>query len=504
MTMFPSGADFREMAMHTTHGILIHEAASKNILWANPAACEMFGFTLAELRPLKAHHMSAPEQQYRREVGVAWLQDAVNHGESRKRWKYRSKDGRNFLTDAVATLVRFADGPVVMVQFRGIAEEVAREAELSRTTDYLNRIMTHASAGILLLDDDGRVLDSSPFVSRLFGRTPRELVGQRLEELARVSRSVLPREAGGAAAGEPGHPVEFELEVDGDDGTRWLSAQTETIEHDGITSRMAVIRDVTSKVAMQRENDHQQANLQHMARYNAMGDMAMTIAHELGQPLAAASNFLSGVLSRLDAGRLDEADVRYGVQRAMRQLTRTSEIVASVKRYVQRIESPAARHDLNAIMAESLYFVGLRAADRGVLVESEYAPQALPITGEQILIGQVIINYCFNAIDEAALPATTDKRILVRSFADGDWVGCSVLDWGRGLDQVNPEHCVGDRIPGASGNRQLMNAFSSKQDGSGIGLVLSERIVERHSGEVLVDDNDPRGTVITLRLPRAI
>ncbi|OYO12403.1 PAS domain-containing sensor histidine kinase [Enemella evansiae] len=498
--MFPTGMDFREMALHTTHGILIHEAASKNILWANPAACRMFGFTLEELRPLKAHHMSSPERQYRREVGVAWLQDAVNHGESRKRWKYRSKDGRNFLTDAVATLVRFADGPVVMVQFRGIAEEVAREAELMRTTDYLSRIMAHASAGILLLDDDGRVLDSSPFVSELFGRTPDQLVGRPLEALARVSAA---NGGGQPAPGEPGRPAEWQLEVAVHGATRWLSAQVESVEHDGIVSRMVAVRDITSRVEMQRENAHQQAHLQYLARYNAMGDMAMTIAHELGQPLAAASNFLSGVLSRLGTGRLSETDIRYGVQRALRQLTRTADIVASVKRYVQRIESPSARHDLNAIMAESLYFVGLRAADRGIAVESEYAEEELPITGEQILIGQVIINYCFNAIDEAALTGTRDKRILVRSFADGDWVGCSVLDWGRGLDQVCQEHGAEEGEAEASGNRQLVNAFSSKQDGSGIGLVLSERIVERHAGEVLVSDNDPSGTVITLRLPRA-
>ncbi|OYO19449.1 PAS domain-containing sensor histidine kinase [Enemella dayhoffiae] len=491
------------MALHGETGILIHEAASKNILWANPTACEMFGFTVEELRPLKAHHMSSPEQQYRREVGVAWLQDAVNHGSSRKRWKYRSKDGQDFLTDAVATLVHFADGPVVMVQFRNISREVEREAELSRTTDYLTRIMAHASAAILLLDDDERVLDSSPFVSELFGRTPGQLLGHTLEELA---VHVGPPEGAAGGAGEPGRPTELELEIDTVDGPRWLSAQIEDVEHDGIISRMVVVRDITTRVEMQRENDYQQANLQYLARYNAMGDMAMTIAHELGQPLAAAGNFLRGLMSRVEAGQARESDIRYALDRAQRQLTRTADIVASVKRYVQRIESPAAAHDLNEIMAESLYFVGLRANDRGIRVDSEFAPGPLPITGEQILIGQVIINYCVNAIDEAALPENAEKRILVRSFADGEWVGCSVLDWGRGLDQVTAEQQSGlpdgPRV-GASGNRQLVNAFSGKQDGSGIGLVLSERIVERHRGEVVVADNDPCGTVITLRLPRA-
>ena len=502
--MFPTGQDFRVMAQHTETGILIHEAASKNILWANPAACRMFGFTLEELRPLKAHHMSSPERQYRREVGVAWLQEAVNHGVSRKRWKYRDKNGRDFLTDAVATHLRFADGPVVMVQFRSIAQEMEREAELTRATDYLSRIMAHASAGIVLLDDDERIVDASPFVSELLGLPPERLVGHRLDELATVTLAtgaVAPAEALHA----PGHPTELLLEIRRDgaadpdrrEPVRWLSAHVENVPHDGITSAMVVVRDITVRVELERRHDLQEANLQYLARYNAMGDMAMAIAHELGQPLAAAGNFLSGLLSRIDAGRVDERDLRYGLDRALRQLTRAADIVASVKGYVQRIESPAGPQDLNAIMAESLYFVGLRAAAAHVRVEAEYAEEALPITGEHILIGQVIINFCVNAIDEAALPTTTDKRITVRSWADGDWVCCSVRDHGRGLG-----HVLGAQGAGLGADR-LAGAFTTKEDGAGIGLVVSERIVERHLGEVLIEANEPSGTVITLRLPRA-
>ena len=78
--MFPSAADFQQMVMSSDAGILVHEARTKEILWANPRACEMFGLTLEELMPLKAHHMSAQERRYRRSVGVAWLQQAVDEG----------------------------------------------------------------------------------------------------------------------------------------------------------------------------------------------------------------------------------------------------------------------------------------------------------------------------------------------------------------------------------------------------------------------------------------
>ncbi|WP_438947165.1 PAS domain-containing protein [Tsukamurella asaccharolytica] len=64
--MFPTQHDALEMVVRTSTGILIHDAATKEILWANPAAQRMFGFTLEELTPLKAHHMSSQERQFRR------------------------------------------------------------------------------------------------------------------------------------------------------------------------------------------------------------------------------------------------------------------------------------------------------------------------------------------------------------------------------------------------------------------------------------------------------
>ncbi len=502
--MFPMADDFRAMTMLTETGILIHDADTKTIRWANPAACRMFGFSLAELRPLKAHHMSAQEKQFRRELGVGWLQEAVEKGVARRAWKYRSKDGKDFLTDAVARLVQFAEGPMVMVQFRNISQEVELQQELSRTSDYLSRIMVQASAAILLLDDQQRVADASEFVSRLLDRDPDELIGKRLEDLGKVTflnpdRAALPTDA--AVSDEPEEPIEMILEVQRSDRSRmWLSAMHERVAHDGISSTTVILRDITTKVEMQRENELQQAHLQYLARYNAMGDMAMTLAHELGQPLAAATNFLSGLKGRLESGRLEPADIRYGLDKARHQLDRTAEIVASVRRYVQRIESTAAPEDLNAILRESLYFCELRAAEKGIEVTSDFADGPLPITGEHILIGQAIINFCFNAIDEAALECTAEKHVHVRSFADGDWVCVSVTDWGRGLARAQAGSTRGPMATTSS--RMQMNAFSSKQDGAGIGLVLSQRIVERHQGEVIVEDNLFSGTIVTVRLPR--
>ena len=486
--MSPPRRDFEQMCLHSGMGILIHEASSKNILWANPSACRMFGFTLEELKPLKAHHMSAQERQYRRELGVAWLQAAVIYGSSRKQWKYRTKDGTDFLTDCRATLVEFEDCLAVMVEFRNIAEEIELQEELSWVSDSLQRIMTHTAAGIVVLDEDNCIEDISPLAAGLFGRTPSELAGVHLEDLGRCDPRLSHEQVVERLATSS---VTIQQEIVKDDGTTaWLAGELEIVAHDGMRSRVLTIRDVTDRVEWERRHAYQEANLQYLSRYNAMGDMAMILAHELGQPLAASTNYLSGLKARIDADTVDTRSLTYGIDQIEKQLHRAAEIVTSVKRYVQRIESTAVVMDLNETVQESLYFVRLRAAERGVRVYARIPERNFFIHGESVLIGQVIINLCVNALQEIVEPTTEVKELSVETDELDGNAYVFIRDQGQGM--VGP---VTDRL--AAGG------FSTKQDGAGMGLIISEHIVERHGGSIRYSPNEPTGTVVQLVLPLA-
>ncbi|WP_111510159.1 PAS domain-containing sensor histidine kinase [Mycobacterium kyogaense] len=478
------------MIRRTQTGILIHEAYSKSILWANESACQTFGFTLEELKPLKAHHMSAQEHQYRRELGVEWLQSVVVHGSGRKQWKYRTKDGTDFLADARATLVPCEDGPVIMVEFRNMEEEVELQEELSRVSESLQRIMTHTAAGIVVLDEHNRIADISPLAARLFDRTVSQLSGVHLETLGRCeprlhSEQVVAALAGGSSS------VSLQLEIANDDGsTAWLAGELEIVSHDGIRSRVLTVRDVTERVEWERRNAYQEANLQYLSRYHAMGDMAMILAHELGQPLAASTNYLSGLKARLSTDTVDSQHLSYGIDQIERQLLRAADIVASVKRYVRRIESTSVLMDLNATVEESLYFVRLRAAEYGIGVKARVPEETLLIHGESVLIGQVIINICVNAINEIMRPSTEVKELSIETDTIDDRAVIRIRDQGGGM-------------PGVPSDRLAHGAFSSELDGSGIGLIISEHIVERHGGSIHYGNNEPRGTEVTIDLPLA-
>jgi two-component system sensor kinase FixL len=486
--VFPTRRDFEEMLLNTGTGILVHEASSKNILWANPSACRMFGCTLEELKPLKAHHMSAQEKQYRRELGIAWLHAAVIHGSSRKQWKYRSKDGTEFLTDCRATLVTFEDCLAVMVEFRNIAEEIELQEELTWVSESLQRIMTHTAAGIVVLDDDNCIEDISPLAAKLFGSTPSQLAGVHLEDLGRCEPRLLHEQVVERLRHSS---VTIQQEIVKNDGTTaWLAGELEIVEHDGIESRVLTVRDVTERIEWERRNAYQEANLQYLSRYNAMGDMAMILAHELGQPLAASMNYLSGLKTRIAADTVDSRSLTYGIDQIEKQLHRAADIVTSIKRYVQRIESTSAVMDLNETVQESLYFVRLRAAEMGVRVFAHVPERNFFIDGESVLIGQVIINLCVNALHEIVQPHTEIKELTVETDELDGNAHVYIRDQGRGM-------------AGPTIDRLAAGGFSTKQDGAGIGLIISEHIVERHGGSIRYLPNEPSGTVVQLVLPLA-
>ena len=111
----PKHNDFLTLIEAMPLCIILHDAHSKEILWANAAALAALGFTLEELTPLKAPDMTRDAPKYRRSVGLRWLEGAARTGQRAIEWCYRSKQGVEILSEAVATLVHLEGRDVLMV-----------------------------------------------------------------------------------------------------------------------------------------------------------------------------------------------------------------------------------------------------------------------------------------------------------------------------------------------------------------------------------------------------
>ncbi|WP_027004369.1 sensor histidine kinase [Corynebacterium halotolerans] len=486
--MIPGSEDLQAMAQYSQNAVLLHEKGSLRILWANNRACTLFQYSLAELRSLKAHHMSSQDERYRREDGVAWLHSAALYGSSRRQWKYQAADGTEFLTDATATVVPFKQDEVIMVEMRLIEESGQVPDSPEWVSASLERIMSHTASGVLVLDTDNQVERASPYAAGLFGFTAAGIIGQELESLGSTDPGISEEQLREPAQ-QPEGRVNFRMKVRVDDSNiRWLACYLENVRIETTTYRVLTMRDITDRVEAEKREEAQRTQLQYLSRYNAMGDMAMVLAHDLGQPLAASLNFLSGLKTRLNTPTPNFTQLNYGIEMVEKQLRRASDIVASAKRYVRRIESTAAEFSFPSTIEESLYFVRLRAEEEGVAVNTDLGTDELMMEGESVLIGQVIINLCMNAIDEIKRPETKVKELDIKLTEFGGLASLSIADQGRGMRAVPDEQLAA-------------GAFSSKKDGSGIGLIISEHIAQRHGGTILFTPNQPQGTIATLSLP---
>lgn len=489
--MQPAEKDFQQLIEAMPLCILLHDAQTKEILWANRAALTVLGFTLEELIPLKAPDMTKHAPQYRRSVGLRWLEGAARTGQRAIEWCYRSKQGEEILAEAVATLVHLAERDVLMVQFRDISREEQVKRDLKRTESRLRAFMQDLAEGVVVLGPGGDIRFLSESAARLLEGDEQELLGENF--LAWCDESSRERLAPRLALDPPdSEPYSVHYHLQRRDGQwRWHHATCRHIEiEDDLEGHLLLFRDVTEQVRAEEARRQSERKLEYLARYNAMGEMAVAIAHELSQPLAATRNFIEGTSIRLAQRGEVEPSVAWGLDSAVRQIEHASLIIKSVREYVVKLEQAEQVVDLNDLLHEARYFISLKAQDAGVRLEMEPGAEPLPVSCEKVLIGQVILNLAFNAIEEmAGLPAERRALRVHTRVSDGKALLC-VEDRGRGID--------------AGAREKLFDGFfSSKVSGNGIGLALCKNIIGRHRGDIWAQNVEPSGAMFCFTLPLA-
>lgn len=471
--------------------IILHDAQSKEILWANAAALSALGFTLEELTPLKAPDMTRDAPKYRRSVGLRWLEGAARTGQRAIEWCYRSKQGVEILSEAVATLVHLEGRDVLMVQFRDISREDKVKRDLKRFESRLKAFMQDLAEGVAVLGPEGDIRFISDSGAHLLNSEEHALIGANfLSWCDEESRQRLLQQL---ASETPEHaPFSVHYHVQRRDGEwRWHEATCRFIEiEDDLVGHLLLFRDVTEQVRAEEARRVSEQKLEYLARYNAMGEMAVAIAHELSQPLAATRNFIEGAMIRLNKEQATDQGVAWGLQNAVRQIEHASLIIKSVRDYVVKLEQSEELIDLNALLRETRYFISLRADPSQVRVDIVASPTPLMVSCEKVLIGQVILNLAFNAIEEMNdLPV--ERRVLrIQASAENHLALVRIEDCGRGIQ--------------AQAQEKLFDGFfSSKVSGNGIGLALCKNIIGRHRGDIWAQNLEPCGAVFTFSLPLA-
>jgi PAS domain S-box-containing protein len=249
-------------------------------------------------------------------------------------------------------------------------------------------------------------------------------------------------------------------------------------------------RDITSERKAEEEAKRRQNELVHVTRLSNMGEMATGIAHELNQPLSAIVNFANGCARRirLDVGGKDE--LLHALEQISAQAGRAGEIIKRLRSMVARRQPVREVVDVNALVRETGEMISHDFKRHAVTVELALSASPLWVRVDPVQIEQVLINLLRNALDAVSDDDVEERRIRVTSgLADGERVFVAVHDNGPGIPASALEH--------------LFDPFySTKDNGMGMGLAISQTIVSNHHGRIAAQSRAGEGTVFTVELPQ--
>lgn len=248
------------------------------------------------------------------------------------------------------------------------------------------------------------------------------------------------------------------------------------------------IRDLTERQQTEARLQELQAELVHVSRLTAMGEMASALAHELNQPLSAISNYMKGSRRLLENSKEEQASlVRDAMDKAAEQALRAGQIIRRLRDFVARGESERRVEDVRKLVEEASALALVGAKDKGVRVRFDFAPGLAFVLADKVQIQQVLLNLMRNAME--AMEGCDRRELVIATAALPDkMVEISVSDTGSGIAPEVSAH--------------LFQPFvTSKASGMGVGLSISRTIVEAHGGAIAPRPNTGGGTVFAFSLP---
>lgn len=285
-----------------------------------------------------------------------------------------------------------------------------------------------------------------------------------------------------------GRPQDFECQWPG--GERWLAVRRRPIRWvNGRDAEMVLLADVSAQHEAEERYQQQVQKMQANGRLVTMGEMASTLAHELGQPLSAIANYQAGCMERLRQGKASVESLLPVMEKVAAQAQRAGTIVRRVRDFVKQSEPVRRRCQLADIMEATLAIADIEARRQGAAIRVQLPAGLPPLSVDALLVEQVLLNLIKNGIDamREVPPARRVLRIQAR-LVSVRRLELAIVDQGCG---------VPDDI-----KARLFDAFfTTKPDGLGMGLNICRTIVEFHQGQLWVEDNPAGGSIFKLTLP---
>jgi PAS domain S-box-containing protein len=377
-------------------------------------------------------------------------------------------------------------GTAVDVTERKRAGEELRAAETRFRTS-----VDHLTDALFIHDDQdeqGRIIDVNQQACDSLGYTREELIGMTAFDYdplvdATFVQSIKERLA-------RGETLSFETVHRRKDGTTFpVELRARPFWHGNHRFGLALARDITDRKRAEQERERLrqlEADLAHINRVSMMGELAASLAHEIKQPIAAAATNVGTILRWLQRQPPEIEEARETAARIAKDVNRAAEIINRVRSLYTKGDQQRERLDVNQVIEEMITLLHDEASRYSILIQNDLAGDLPKVNADRVQLQQVFMNLMLNGI-EAIKGPTGELTVKSERTANGQ-VLISVSDTGQGLPKEKAE--------------QIFEAFfTTKPQGTGMGLTITRSIIEAHGGRLWASANTGRGATFHFTLP---
>jgi len=262
-------------------------------------------------------------------------------------------------------------------------------------------------------------------------------------------------------------------------------------EQGNVLEKICVTIDLSAQKQSDLQLQVQREELARLSRIALMGEMTASLGHELNQPLTAIANNAAAARRFFDRGQIDPAILKQLLADIAAASHRAGEVINGIRGMARKGKSTRSPLNLNAVIGDTIRLVHSDILIQETTVVTEFDSRLPDVEADPVQIQQVLLNLIMNALDAVeALPPAKRRIIISTRSLEGNSAEVSVRDFGAGLPNDRPE-------------KVFDHFFSTKAEGTGMGLTIARSIVEAHAGTLGTESPEGGGARFFFRIPAA-
>jgi PAS domain S-box-containing protein len=375
---------------------------------------------------------------------------------------------------------------------RGVSRDITKR---KLAEEKFQLVLDAAPNAMIMVDSAGVITFANASATTVFGYSLSELIGRHIETLIPErfrDRHVGDRKgflsepssramgAGRDLFGRRKDGGEFPVEV----GLSPIHAT------EGLFVLASVI-DITARKQAELEHQLQNMELARVGRVAVMGELAASLAHEVNNPIGAIVTNARAAQRSIAAGKIGTEELTELLTDIVADGRRAGEVIQGVRNMVRKGKPRRALIQIGDTIRELLRIVHADAVGREIEVTAEVDSDTGQIWGDPVQILQVLLNLAINSFEAMTAVPSDARRLAIHAGCDGNGdILVSMRDSGPGF-------------PSGMVEQLFEPFFSTKAEGTGMGLAISRSIIKAHGGTLSGENCDDGGACFTVHLPRS-